>query len=161
MADLTLVQTTITAATESSPSQTSFRLPPETDSSSDKQVLETENPLSPAPPDQKKKKSVSFNDVKLFLFERTQGFECIPSDDSKNSITLGMSYKHSYVREFEKLEDYLKYKRKTHLKKLEQEKKKILSNDENILDSIQVLTCDDLIEVNVLFSFIKIKLANF
>jgi len=111
-------------------------------------VLKSESPptvrLSDSP-NPKKKKSVSFNDVKLFLFERTQGFECIPSDDSKNSITLGMSYKHTHLEHFDKLDDYLKYKRKCHLKKLEKKKKKILCIDENLLD-LQIFTCDDLID---------------
>lgn len=101
--------------------------------------------LSDSSHSKKKKKSVSFNDVKLFLFDRTQGFECIPSDDSKNSITLGMSYKHTQLQHFDKLDDYLTYKRKAHLKKLEKEKKKILNIDDNLLD-LQILTCDDLID---------------
>lgn len=93
----------------------------------------------------KTKKTVRFNDVKLFLFNRTQGFECIPSDDSLNSITLGMSFKHSYMQQFNKVDDYLKFKRLKHLTKLEEEKDKILSNEDSLYD-LKILTCDDLID---------------
>lgn len=77
-----------------------------------------------------KKKEVRFNSVHLYYFDRTQGFaQCIPSDEitnKNNSITLGMSFKHSHTLEFNQIEDYLKFKRKNHLEKLDEEKEKIL-----------------------------------
>ena len=98
----------------------------------------------------KAKKGVRFNDVKIFFFDRTQGFECIPSDDSKNSITLGMSFNHTELKQFNQVDDYLKYKRSKHLKKLEEERDKILTNDsndesENFCD-LKILTSDALID---------------
>ncbi len=75
----------------------------------------------------KTKKSISFSNVDVFLFKRTQGFGCIPSDGLRNSITLGMSAKHFDLEKFSSVDEYLKFKRKIHLLKLEEEKIKIIN----------------------------------
>jgi hypothetical protein len=69
------------------------------------------------------KKSVKFNKVDLFLFDRCQGFTSIPSPALSTAkvpnISIGMSLKHSDSETFHTIDDYLKYKRKCDLEKLE------------------------------------------
>ncbi|KAK5646411.1 hypothetical protein RI129_004875 [Pyrocoelia pectoralis] len=45
----------------------------------------------------KKKRSITFDNVTVFYFPRTQGFTCVPS---QGGSTLGMGAKHSHVRKF-------------------------------------------------------------
>lgn len=83
-------------------------------------------------------KKLTFTNVDLYLFNRTQGFECIPSDSAKGTITLGMSQKHIHLETFENIDAYLIKKRSDHLFRLEEEKTKILKRRneiENIINS--------------------------
>ncbi|CAF0958723.1 unnamed protein product [Brachionus calyciflorus] len=67
------------------------------------------------------KKNVKFNKVDVYHFERCQGHLSIPSSDiDSNSITLGMFYTHSDFDSFENQDDFLKYKRKADLDKIEE-----------------------------------------
>ena len=79
-----------------------------------------------------KKKKVVFKDVNLYLFDRTQGFQSIPSDTYQTSITLGMNYKHSHIEKFETLDDYFKFKRSVHLNKLEKELNQVTNENEEL-----------------------------
>ena len=79
-----------------------------------------------------KKKKVVFKDVNLYLFDRTQGFQSIPSDTYQTSITLGMNYKHSHIEKFETLDDYFKFKRRVHLNKLEKELNQVTNENEEL-----------------------------
>ena len=45
------------------------------------------------------------------MFNRTQGFECIPSDGTKDTITLGMTKKHAQLLKFNSLDEFLMTKR--------------------------------------------------
>jgi hypothetical protein len=73
------------------------------------------------------KKQVSFSEVEIFLFERTQGYQSVPSDDHRNPVSLGMTFKHSEKIVYESLDHFSKYKRNEHLNKLEEFK----ANNEN------------------------------
>ncbi|XP_055331359.1 cysteine/serine-rich nuclear protein 3-like isoform X2 [Paramacrobiotus metropolitanus] len=48
-------------------------------------------------PSCKRKKSVRFSGVTVYLFPRTQGFTCVPSS---GGVTLGMTHEHSAVKNF-------------------------------------------------------------
>ena len=78
-------------------------------------------PVSPI----KTKKNVNFCHVDLYKFNRTQGFECIPSDSCPGTITLGMGKKHAALETYETLDVFLKAKRIEHLSVLEEESFKI------------------------------------
>jgi hypothetical protein len=85
-------------------------------------------------------KSVRFSQVQLYLFERAQGFVCVPSDDlGARSITLGMSPMHSHAESFDSLDDYLKHKRAEHLNKLEKQAAD-LSCSTSLLDASETTT---------------------
>lgn len=88
--------------------------------------IENLHPLTKQP------KQVNFKHVDLYMFERTQGFECIPSDNSKVTVTLGMAKKHAMKTSFETLNDYLTMKRNEHLDLLETEKEKIIHRRKEI-----------------------------
>lgn len=80
----------------------------------------------------KPKKNVKFNNVEIYLFDRKQGFQSIPSDTYTNSFTIGMEFKHSEVEVFETVDEFLRCKRKVQLNKLEDALKESAStNDEN------------------------------
>lgn len=79
-------------------------------------------------------RSVRFDRVNVFLFERAQGHNCIPSDNINKSITIGMSPRHVDKVDYE-LDNYNKDKRLFHLNKLEEEKTKIY---ESVRASLQV-----------------------
>jgi hypothetical protein len=66
------------------------------------------------------------------MFNRTQGFECIPSDSNNDTITLGMERTHVYAKRFESIDEYLVNKRTEHLYRLEEEKNNILKKREEI-----------------------------
>jgi hypothetical protein len=70
------------------------------------------------------KKSVKFNRVDVFLFDRCQGFTSVPSSSAEPkklpAVSIGMSYKHTEATTFESLDDYFKYKRKSDLSRLEE-----------------------------------------
>lgn len=83
-------------------------------------------------PNTKSSKQVNFKNVDLYMFERTQGFECIPSDTSKVTVTLGMAKNHTIKTSFETLSDYLTAKRNEHLDVLEAEKVKIVHRRKEI-----------------------------
>lgn len=70
------------------------------------------------------KKSVKFDKVNVFMFERCLGYSSMPvsdeNDDGENPpYTLGMKFNHECVETFSSLDQYLKYKRKCDLDKLE------------------------------------------
>lgn len=66
-----------------------------------------------------KKKSVRFNKVDVYHFERCQGYLSIPSSENdSNSITLGMKYWHHDFQSFDCQEEFIKYKRKQDLDKI-------------------------------------------
>jgi hypothetical protein len=81
-----------------------------------------------------KKKKVAFRDVDLYMFDRTQGFQSIPSDTFETSITLGMNYRHSYIEKFQSLDEYFKFKRSVHLNKLEIELNNVKNENNDELD---------------------------
>lgn len=69
--------------------------------------------------DQNQKKSVKFNKVDVYHFERCQGYQSIPgSENDANSITLGMGYFHNDYETFLTQDDFLKIKRKLDLDKI-------------------------------------------
>lgn len=71
--------------------------------------------------DTKPKKCVQFNKVDLYHFERCQGYLSIPSSDNDpNSITLGMFYCHYHFDSFQSQDEFLKFKRKMDLDKVEE-----------------------------------------
>lgn len=82
--------------------------------------------------DKKISKSVNFCNVDLYMFNRAQGFECIPSDSDKGTITLGMTKSHGHLEKYATLEDYLLAKRSEHLDILEEEKTKIIQRRQEI-----------------------------
>ncbi len=84
-----------------------------------------------------KKKKLRFCTVDLYLFNRTQGFGCIPSDSNNDTITLGMERKHVQAKRFETIDDYLVDKRVEHLCKLEEAKNLILKRREEIENIVQ------------------------
>jgi hypothetical protein len=69
------------------------------------------------------KKSVKFNRVDVFLFDRCQGFTSVPSSSIEPkklpAVSIGMQYKHTESATFESLDDYFKYKRKSDINRLE------------------------------------------
>ena len=67
------------------------------------------------------KKSVKFNRVEVFLFDRCQGFTSIPSapESKLPSVSIGMSYKHTEAESFNSIDDYMRDKRKADIQKLE------------------------------------------
>jgi hypothetical protein len=71
------------------------------------------------------------------MFNRTQGFECIPSDGTKDTITLGMTKKHAQLLKFNSLDEFLMTKRNEHLAKLEEEKNKITKRRNEIENVIK------------------------
>lgn len=71
------------------------------------------------------------------MFNRTQGFECIPSDGTTDTITLGMTWKHAHLKKFETLDDYLSTKRNEHLARLEEENNKIIKRRNEIENIIK------------------------
>ena len=71
------------------------------------------------------------------MFNRTQGFECIPSDGTTDTITLGMAWKHAHLEKFETLDDFLSTKRSEHLARLEEEKNKITKRRNEIENIIK------------------------
>ena len=95
-------------------------------------------------------KSVRFSNVKMYSFDRTQGFECIPTDENDKTITLGMSFHHTSFKQFDSLDDFFKYKRKKHLSKLEEISKDIKSklneNDTINMDKSKDKTKLDIVE---------------
>jgi len=95
-----------------------------------KQVVE--NIIHTIETKQKTKKKLTFCTVDLYMFNRTQGFECIPSDSNNDTITLGMERTHVYAKRFESIDEYLVNKRTEHLYRLEEEKNNILKKREEI-----------------------------
>ena len=63
----------------------------------------------------------------LFLFNHI-GYNCIPSDSTKDAVTLGMSPRHMELETFESLESFSARKREFHLEKLKEERSKILDD---------------------------------
>jgi len=88
---------------------------------------ENDEPTKSEETPNKRKKQVSFSEVEMYLFERTQGFQSVPSDEHKNPVSLGMTFKHTEKIVYESLDHFSKYKRTEHLNKLEEFK----ANNEN------------------------------
>ncbi|CAG0917831.1 unnamed protein product [Notodromas monacha] len=70
-----------------------------------------------------KRSRLSFKDVTVYYFQRTQGFSCVPS---QGGITLGMSPKHSHVETFT-IAGYAKEQHRIHLEMLKEHRKRILA----------------------------------
>jgi cysteine/serine-rich nuclear protein len=98
---------------------------------------ENEEPTKTKETPKKRKKQVSFSEVEMYLFERTQGFQSVPSDDDKKPISLGMTFKHTEKIVYQSLDHFSKYKRNEHLNKLEDFK----ANNEN--DKQDPEECDE------------------
>ena len=84
--------------------------------------------------DLKTKKSVKFNKVDVYHFERCQGYLSIPSSENdSNSITLGMEYLHHDYQSFFTQEEFIKFKRKLDLEKISQFLNSIENDSESTL----------------------------
>lgn len=93
-------------------------------------------PVATTSSSSRNKKSVKFDRVNVYLFDRCQGFTSVPSesDEIVPCVSVGMSYKHTDREEFDSIEEYAKFKRKSDLVKLEDYfKKKIKELEEQAI----------------------------
>lgn len=70
----------------------------------------------------KAKKSVQFDDVKVYYFPRSQGFICVPSEGGS---TLGMELKHTLQEDYS-VAEYAKAQRRLHQQLLEEHQGRLL-----------------------------------
>ncbi|RNA18618.1 cysteine serine-rich nuclear 3 [Brachionus plicatilis] len=104
----------------------------------------------------REKKSVKFNKVDVYHFDRCQGYLSIPgSENHQNSITLGMEYFHNDYDSFLTQEEFLKFKRKLDLDRIQNFLNSTDSNelsplnDEIIDRAKEVLSKRDYYEENI------------